>query len=210
MAFDLRLVQLEVPIEVREWRIPSPGVLRVSGKSGSKSSSFFLATDVVVDGRSLPFSVVSSRTLEVSIPTSWSEVSQVQVWGAGVIPDLTQRISLRLGSSPSLVGGTEMLVQQFIMQLWKDPGSDVFNPADGGGLMRIYKASVNMEARALAGEVSDAVRRAARQIIGKQRGQVLPADQRLAAAEVLSVDSQSVTIRLYTLSGQTDFRIVPA
>ena len=209
---DLRLISFMVPIDELRYGEPRGGKLSVVCEKGG----LLATTEVQINGRSVGFTVVSDTELSADVPSDVDTIHSVQVYTPAVFKGDKQRVLPGLGEQPSIIAGTEQLTQQLVMQLYKDPGSDVFNPEDGAGLLSALLSPQNLaNQQFLVAEISRVVERAAKQLRRKQmqyRNRLRPWE-RLLSAEVESTEynpdtaAVSVIIAVITEAGRAVFSL---
>lgn len=97
-------------------------------------------------------------------------------------------ISFRCGRTNRTVSGINRLVQLFVKVLLTTPGSDIFNPTQGGGaLSHLGKTFSKDAAGSIVGDFVISVDNTVKQIIAMQsRKSRLPREERLLSAQVCS------------------------
>lgn len=211
MSKDLKLIYLLMPIDYSSYQtVPVDTGWRVDITALSGLSK---VSAVEVNGSSVPFTVVSDTLIQAFTDTD--DIADLRLWADVPVIGHRQEVRMMVGTRPQQIEGLMKLVQQFILHLFKDPGTDVFEPEDGGGLYNFVQTVVEGNKTVVAGEVNRAVRQTVRQLQRKQRGLYLPPEETLAGVEVVSVEgpddlgggSFRVFLRLTSLAGPVEFGV---
>lgn len=195
---DLRIITIKDLLTVTKVRF-LPGVLPRSLEI--QGLRFRQADEVYVNNLPAPeFVAVSDTKLLAQIPDSQSTslIRAVSVLATRPSPNRKSVLRFEMGRGLATVQGIEKLVQHFIKILIQNPGTDIFAPAEGGGLRGLVGRSVNKdEGRALRSAVVSAASRTRDQVVARQsRTPRLPPDERLLRAEVLGVGFSPSTTAL--------------
>lgn len=96
-------------------------------------------------------------------------------------------INFRIGDTPRSVDGMERLIQTFLKLMLQSPGTDIFAPKVGGGLIRaVGKQIRNPSSATLVSDFSLAVARARQQLMSLQANDpTVDLSERLLHARVL-------------------------
>lgn len=173
----------------------SPISIRVEG------SSLQQANEVLINNIDAPeFMVLSNSALIAQVPDSQvnSMINSVTVLATKPSADRTSLLHLDAGKTFSSLKGLEKLVQYFTKILLQNPGTDIFNPAEGGGVLGLVGRVVSKrDSGSLAAALVSAVNQTRDQIISKQsRITRLPADERLLRADTQGVGFNPTTTTL--------------
>ena len=167
---DLRVLYLLVPVD----GLVYPGVatgetITISSVDGTLSTT----AEVSLNGYVTGFRIIDGHTLVVDVPQEvlGEALTSVEVLVSTPIPGKSEVARLELSNHPQYISGTHQLIQQFVFQLFKSPGSDVFNPGDGVGFFDQFTQntlSTGISAQEFAGEADRLIRAAAKQLRRKQ------------------------------------------
>lgn len=222
--FDLKLINAvdSLPVNSTDLESAFPLVLLVTGEH------FDFATQVVVNYASIPngpevdgitettgcFQIISADTIRVVCPRSlWStRIERIFVLGEDVVQlqEITQ-LSFSLTSFRA-VGGITKVMQNLCKLLKTTPGSDFFQPSQGGGLHEFVGMTLDRtNAQGFVSKLHLAIRRCVDDIKKSQRGREwkLPADEILLDAIPVDVGfdpdalSISVILSVQTAARQT-------
>lgn len=188
MAVDIQVaVPQEAILVSRVVTVPGLAVrtLRISG------SDFRSVDEVLMNEVPSPsFVVLNKTTLLAQVPDALKNgtVTSVSVLSRNLIITPKSFIKFKLGAVPGKTKGILRLMQVFLRLLLQTPGSDIFAPKLGGGALSHLGQSISTE------EGSDvissfiiSVDNTKSQLIQIQgRNQLLPSDERLLSATVLS------------------------
>lgn len=203
---DIQLIRLLDVLDVNRIR-NAPGVVPRSIIVDGRD--FRHVESVIVDGMLSPsFVVMSTTQLVAEVPEAIrdSVLRSVLVLSTGVT--LTERsiVEFTLGVRPRSLSGVQKLMQNFLRQLLRTPGSNIFHPRSGGGLGRRVGGLINNQT---AADVAIAVTRARQYIINVQSAErAIPPSERLLSAEIAGLEADPkttsihVTIMLTSHAGQ--------
>lgn len=163
-----------------------------------QGENFDQATKVLINDLEAPeYLIVSSGRLVAQVPTSEraSIVRSVAVLAEQPSVKRSSVLSFSVGPSFRALRGIEKLVQIFCKLLLQTPGSDKFNPADGGGLLSAVGRNVARAGdRTMQTLIASAVNRTRDQILAKQHNNArIPADERLLSAQADAVGYDHAT-----------------
>jgi hypothetical protein len=158
------------------------------------------------------FVVYSNVKIIAQLPanTSVAAVKKVEVVSGRITT--IQRSHVDFGVGPFYVtSGIERMVQNFVKILLQAPGSDMYNPNAGGGVLLLVGATVNSgSSEGIAASLARAIDCTSRYIIEKQTTiRNLPPDEKLLLARIdglsSSEDTSSIAVRIYlkNMAGQT-------
>ena len=185
---DIKIIAIKDILTVtRAERVPNfqPATLALIGLK------FLQADEVVInDIPAKEFMVMSSTKILAQIPDSQvrSTIRRVTVYATRPFPDRKSQLRFEVGGIASLQG-LERLVQHFTKILIQTPGSDSFNPTEGGGVLSLIGTVVGRkDSTALRAAIVSAVGRARDQIVTKQsRNPQISPDERLLRADTVAV-----------------------
>jgi hypothetical protein len=103
---------------------------------------------------------------------------------------LGSKVAFEIGTRPLQVTGILALVQLYTKWLLQTPGSDIFNPNRGGGLLGLIGQLISLNRTDhLIASVTRAVQMTTQQIqVSQTKATTIPADQRLLEASLLDVN----------------------
>lgn len=161
----------------------------------------FVALDAVLINNiaSPSFIQVNDREIWAQVPSGMegSTVS-VAVLSQNLLNADHVQLRFRLGKQTRKISGLARLVQMFVRILLMSPGTNLLNPALGGGLLRALRSSYNPnQLQGLQTEVYLAVQRASEQLMTLQAREVrTPRDERILSAKVLGCGVAQATGQL--------------
>ena len=170
---------------------------------------FVNVTDVLINGVPSPqYVVISTNQISAQIPESQLSrfIASVSVLTASVGQTGASVVSFRQTGGRGEAVGITYLVQSFLTVLLASPGSDIFNPELGGGLRRLISGAV--ASSSFRAEVSQAVTRTTTQILSLQAPNALPAEDKLASAQLLEASydrrtaSVSIRVQIFSTAGR--------
>lgn len=173
----------------------SPLAIRIEG------TSLLQANEVLINDIDSPeFMVLSDNALVAQVPTSQinSRIRSVTVLATKPSADRSSILHLDAGKTISSLKGLEKLVQYFSKILLQNPGSDIFNPTEGGGVLGLVGRVVSKkDSGSLAAALVSAVNQTRDQIIAKQAKLTrIPSDERLLRADTQGVGFNPTTTTL--------------
>ncbi len=166
-----------------------------------EGSLFLQADEVLINNINAPeFMIISDQKLIAQVPESQinSQLTSVTVLATKPSPDRTSILHLDAGKTFASLKGLEKLIQYFVKVLLQNPGSDIFNPTLGGGVLGFVGRVVSKkDSSALTTSLVSAVNQTRDQII-KLQGQIsrLPSDERLLRADTQAVGFNPTTTTL--------------
>lgn len=181
-----------------------PRTLLLSGRD------FRNVEKVLINGSEAPsFVVVSETRLLAEVPELYrnESITGVSVLCSSLTFSGRSLVSLTAGTRIRKVRGILRLLQTFIRILLRTPGSNVFSPRSGGGLLSRIGDNISGYSAADAVVSVDSTRT---YIVGVQTSNPnIPPNERLLSAEVINVElnrqegSLNVTVSLTNHAGQT-------
>lgn len=164
----------------------SPRSLRIEG------SNLLQADEVIINDIPSPeFMSVSNSKIIAQVPDSQKEstIRKISVLATKPSPDRRSILRFDVGRTITSIKGIEKLIQYFTKMLLQTPGSDRFNPADGGGLLSMVGRAVSKnDSKSLQASVVSAVSRTREQVIARQNKIArIPPDERLLRADTQAV-----------------------
>jgi hypothetical protein len=182
-----------------------------------KGQDFENVESVLINGMEAPeFVVYSTTELIAEVPEAISDsiITEVMVLSSALT--LTERsvVEFTFGTRPRKVHGMLRLMQSFLRLLLRSPGSNLFHPRSGGGLLRRIG---DVASRQTAADVAIAINSTKQYLINVQTAERnIPPSERLLSAEIkaLNVDPQAtavyITVVLTNHSGQTGAATITA
>lgn len=164
----------------------TPRSLRIEGVN------LLSADEVIINDIPSPeFMAVSNSVLVAQVPDSQvnSSIRKVTVLATKPSPDRSSILRFETGRTISKLEGLEKLIQLFVKMLLQTPGSDMFNPGEGGGVLSLVGRVVSKgDTSALSASLVSAVTRTRDQLIARQNLiNRIPPDERLLRADVEAV-----------------------
>lgn len=200
MAVDLQVVYPQESIRLNDIRLTSlNGVyaLRVVG------ADFRAVDEVIINELPSPDVIVADRhTLVAQLPEVYQkvpEVRSVMVLSKRITLSPRSLIRFRIGKSPGKVIGIQRLLQLFLKILFTTPGTDIFSPQSGGGILKkVGETFGQSEGQNIVTDFVIAVNRTQRQLVAMQsRDQRSPRDERLLSATVVGADYDKLQSAFY-------------
>jgi hypothetical protein len=190
MSVQLEVVRFRDLIEVLS--IPrfvpgtTPPALEIKGED------FRSVERVVINDQSSPeFIIINKKTIYVQIPEAIKRIKTIEVLSSNFTRSTSSsKLSYEIGPKTRKVEGILKLMQLFIKQLLQTPGSDIFNPERGGGLLTLVGAmGTGRGMNTIVGSVSRAVQTTVSQMRSSQINVPgLPLSEQLLSAEVTDFD----------------------
>jgi hypothetical protein len=188
MTVDLQVIFPQVSIELNQIMDMlgyTPRTLDVRG------ADFSSVDEVLINDSPAPnFSVLGRKRLLAQVPTpvGTNHIYSVSVISNRLAVTRESLLRFRIGDTPGKVTGMLLLLQLFVKILLTTPGTDIFSPRLGGGLLaKTGQYTGKDEGKGLVGDVVIAVDNTSRQIISLQsRNSSIPSNERLLAANVIS------------------------
>lgn len=185
---DIKVIAIkDILVVNRAERVPNflPSTVALTGLK------FLQATEVIINDIPSPeFMIVSATRILAQVPDSQvnAAIRKVTVFANKPFPDRKSLLLFDVGEIRSLQG-LERLVQHFTKILIQTPGSDSFNPTEGGGVLSMIGTVVGRkDSTALRSSIVSAVGRARDQIVTRQsRTPQIPPDERLLRADAVAV-----------------------
>lgn len=203
---DLRIVYIQDVLTLRSVDIGETEVTAV----GTDLSQ---AAEVLINGQPSPtYTIVSRNVVEAEIPESQlnETIRDVVVLSSSFTATDRSRITMQIGSHPQYLSGMMLLIQRYIKLLFRNPGSDILNPATGAGLGALVGHYLKGSQSVTPADIALAVSRAERQMIRFQaRDSNLLDTERLASATLLGIAYSESTgamvprVALTSQAGQT-------
>ncbi len=186
---DIKIITIKDILPVnRVTYVPnfSPQSIKVDGQLLLQANEVFIN-----EIPSPEFMVISNSQLIAQVPDSQTKtlIKSVVVHATKPSPDRSSILHFDAGKTISSIKGVEKLVQYFVKMLLQNPGSDIFNPADGGGVLGMIGRVVSKkDSNSLAASLVSAVTRTQEQVIARQNKITrIPPDERLLRAETQAV-----------------------
>lgn len=187
------MVDLQV-IEIRD-------ILRLTGVSYVQGSDpqtlliqgqdFTHAQEVYVNEAKCPNVIISSSTaLLAQVPETQvsAPIRTIVVVSGRLTRTDRSQIDFRIGDTPATVDGLTRLIQTFLKLMLQGPGTDIFAPKVGGGLLRSLGQSVSSPTSStMVADFALAVNRARQQLLALQSNNTrLSMSERLLYANMVN------------------------
>jgi hypothetical protein len=159
--------------------------------------------EVVINNEPSPDVIILSKTeLVAQLPDSQQlapDISSVAVLSNRFTVTRRSLFRFRIGKRPGKVRGILRLLQLFVKILLTSPGTDIFRPGSGGGILsKVGTTFGSEEGSNLVTDFVVSVTRTQRQIIAMQaRDQRSPRDERLLSATVIGSQFDKTQGALY-------------
>lgn len=212
MTVDLQVVHSQEVVRLDHISVVSPGGIKSIRVRGQDFSS---VDEVLINDIASPDVVILSGTeLLAQLPDSMQrvpEVNSVVVINHKFTVGARSVLRFRFGKTTGRVKGIQRLVQLFVKVLFTTPGTDIFNPTLGGGILGSLGSTYGKDdGDNVITEYVIAVQRTQRQLIAQQsKDQRSPRDERLLSATVVgsSFDSRQgalyMRVSLVSQAGRT-------
>lgn len=192
MAIDFQVVIPQQAIQLNNIsRAAGTGVRGVPLALVIEGEDFSSVDEVQINGAASPdIIILGPRKLLAQVPTvaQNNTITSVAVLSRRLTLTAQSMMRFRISSSAGRVTGILRLMQLFLKILFTTPGTDIFAPRIGGGILNNLGASFGSEqAGDVVSNLAIAVQRTTRQIVALQsRDQRIPRDERLLSARVVS------------------------
>jgi hypothetical protein len=152
-----------------------------------RGADFSAVDDVEINDQLSPnWTVLGRQRMLAQVPVQEQES---RIYSVAVISNrltFTKEsvLKFRIGSSPGKVTGMMRLIQLFVKVLFTTPGTDIWAPNLGGGLLQMVRGYAGKdEGKGLVGDVAVAVDTSSRQILSLQAqdGSIPPSERLLSA-----------------------------
>ncbi len=162
-----------------------------------KGTDFHAVEQVLINGMVSPeFVAYSTTQLVAEVPDAITDaiITDVAVLSSAITLTDRSLVEFTAGTRPRKANGVLRLMQVFLRQLLRTPGTNVFHPNSGGGMIRRVGGNISNSA---AADIAVAVGQTKTYIVGVQSAERnIPASERLLSAEIggLSVDPANASI----------------
>ena len=162
-----------------------------------QGEDFGSVEEVLINGVTAPSFIVYSKTrLIAEVPESISDsiVTGVTVLSNAITLTGRSLVEFTMGTRPKTATGILRLLQVFLRMLLRAPGSNIFHPKLGGGLLTRIGGNISKSA---AADITVSISNARAQIIAAQSSEpAIPGSERLLSAEIngIAVDSSNTSI----------------
>lgn len=164
---------------------------------------------VIINGVDSPyFMAYSDKEMIAEVPEIFRQdtITDVSVLSTSITYTGSTLVNLTVGNKVRKTKGITRLMQNFLRILLRSPGSNIFSPRSGGGLMTRVGKNISQQT---AADVVIAINSTKTYIVGVQTAsRVIPPSERLLSADITNVHespdntSVSVTILLKNHAGQ--------
>lgn len=209
MSFTLEVIKFRDVIRVTDITRIVPNILPITIEL--KGKDFGSVEQVKINDAQVPeFVVVNQQTIWAQLPSNMRSVRTLEVVSSNFTKSAeASRIDYSVGTKTKRISGILKLTQHYVMWLLKSPGSDIFNPEDGGGLQDIVGTmATTHKPGQLLGALSRAISRTNEQIKSAQLAAPrLPLDERLLDGKVLDIgtirntDEARVRVKIESVLG---------
>lgn len=192
MALDFQVVIPQESIQLNNIsRAAGTGVRGVPLALIVEGADFSSVDEVQINGATSPDVIILNRQrLLAQVPDALANATITTVTVLSRRLTLTPKSFLRFKISPSAgrVRGILRLMQLFLKILFTTPGSDIFAPRIGGGVLQNLGSTFGSDqAGDIVSNLAIAVQRTSRQIVALQsRDQRIPREERLLSARLVS------------------------
>ncbi len=210
MAATIEVIKLRDVIRVRAIPRFVPDLPRTIELKGE---DFRAAENVMInDVNAKEFLIVNPTTIWAQLPDGVTAIRTVSVLSSNFTKTAeASKVEFRFGTKTKKVDGILKLVQIFSKILLQSPGSDIFNPSDGGGLQDLVGLVVSTHrSEPVLAAISKAVSVTAQQIRRSQTGlSGLSLSERLLSATVVDLSMQRNTdeararVQIDSVAGQS-------
>lgn len=167
-------------------------------------TGFVDVATVLINGYKSPeFIVDTSHRIFAAVPSAVAGqiITDIQVLLLSPMKGTENAVVLDIGGGDGRIQGPPKLVQSFVKVLLTTPGSSIFTPRLGGGLMRLSGQNMASRSENIESEARAAIARTEAQLLALHTATPrLPASEKLRAVTILSVsvdvDSSTLSIRL--------------
>lgn len=167
-------------------------------------TGFIDVANVLINGyRSPEFIVDTAQRIFAAVPTAVAGqiITDIQVLLLSPLRGMENAIILDIGGGNGRIEGPAKLVQSFVKTLLTTPGSSIFSPQLGGGLMRLSGQNMATPTGNVESEARAAISRTETQLRTLHAASPrLPLSEKLRSVNILSVtvdvDSSTLSIRL--------------
>lgn len=174
-----------VPIRKVDLVSMSPVTLRVEGQDFRSVSSVRVNRQTLVS-----YMVLSDTVMDLELPDRLERapVQSIDVYSDSLTCTEKSRFEFELGDRPRKVSGILKLLQRFVKVLLTTPGTNIFRPVEGGGLLQLTGMVIDPTVPGpFSSHVLSSVQRTKRQFVVGQAFQSLPLEEKLQDARVLGM-----------------------
>jgi hypothetical protein len=146
------------------------------------------------------FMISSSTRILVKLPPSQVGKAFTDIKVLSNTPVSTQDafISLGLDRPAKTLQGLDRLIQAWLMLFMTTPGSDLFDPTQGGGVRGILGRNTDGQGNGIAADLAQAIERTNSQLLALQaQNRRIPPSERLLSASLTSISFDDQTSSLY-------------
>jgi hypothetical protein len=194
---DIEVIQRKTKLEIVTFSVKAifnPPILDVKGVRG-----FFEIDSVIVNGQSsTKVSVLSDTRALVELPVGVTEIFSLDVLSSNSQDSNQFLLESGMRKKPVLTSGVSRVIQKVVKVLLTRPGSDIFNPALGGGLQQLVAG-----AGASHGDLSSAlittIKASENSIIKSEMREDMPNSDKLGSisiSEITPLEKSGVSLNL--------------
>ena len=189
MAFTLEVIRFRDLLEVTGIAgfVPnmSPPAMVIHG-SDLSSADTVLINEMVSPG----FMIANKETIYAQLPTGTKRIATIEILSNSFTKTVeASKVQFAIGDKTRKVEGILKLVQLFTKWILTSPGTDIFNPARGGGMQQIVgQVATTREMQPVFASITQSVNRTVTQIRAAQMYvPALPISERLLSASLIDL-----------------------
>jgi len=173
-------------------------VLEVTGQD------FSAVDEVLINEQPSPFvEILGDKKLTAQVPSfiAASEINSVNVVSRRLTFTDTSLLRFKISECPAKCSGIMKLMQLYVKLLLTTPGTDIFHPTIGGGILKILGSNVSsLEGQGVINQFVIASDSVVRQIISIQGRQPrLSVEEKLLSANILSAKFSAAQAALFVV-----------
>lgn len=209
MAFQLEVIRFRDILRVNTVPRFVPGLdpltLEITGHDLSSASKVLINETL-----SPEFMITNKQTIFAQLPDGITSVSTIEILSNDFTRTVeASKLEFEVGDKTQKVEGVLKLVQLFTKWILQTPGTDIFNPARGGGLQEIIgKITTTKDMQRILASITRAIGVTVTQIRSAQINvPELPLDERLLSANLIGMNiyqeqmQARARIRLLSVAG---------
>lgn len=191
---DFKVVRSRVLLNIRQVfpvRGVSPPTLLVLGDRLDRTFEVLYNNVSIKD-----FLISSPSRLLIRIPDAMvgQPFDNLLVYADGPVRGENASVSLEVFGSPKVTNGMERLVQAFLLEFNTTPGTDMWNPGDGGGGRKIVGISTDETRDSVSARLALGIERARSSLVRKQTmDSRIPPSEKLLSVILQGVEFDPVT-----------------
>lgn len=162
-----------------------------------RGADFASVESVLINGVSSPeFVVLSTSEIVAQVPDDQDDaiITDIAVLSAAFTMTARSLVELTVGNHVRSVQGIQRMMQVFLRQLLRTPGTNIFHRRSGGGLLKRLGTIAD---DSVAADAAVAVSSAKQYIVNIQSGdRTIPPSERLLAAEISGLRTEKTAVYL--------------